>query len=444
MGTKYGSGVTISGYNSSPPSDDASQTSANQVKWSTIKTKLPDPLKTAIESINSSLVSFTDFGSRQITSSDTTVAGDHMKTIEIGPLVSTSITVSLGDAATMAAGYIVTVKNSSPNSQTIGRATAGDKVDGVAANITLPSKAALTFRVANTASEGYLTIAQFGLFGYDKTDPTKSFSLNLSNIPSGTSMTVATGGGTFLPAGLIFPYAGSTVPTGWLECDGSSYSNTAYPALFAAIGTTWGSGAGTFNVPDFRDRVPIGAGTGTFTETVASGSIDVSANSLAVTSNDTKWITGMSVVYVGNANGLSSGTTYFTVRDTATSIKLATTLANAQNGTVVDITSQGTGNHALTHTYTARTLGQYGGQESHAISSTEELLHGHIFRTDATAAAGSDATGGFMMNNSADANVGPFTGTPTSTNGQQIGGSGGNTAMNIMQPFGVVKYIISY
>ena len=101
-----------------------------------------------------------------------------MKTIEIGPLVSTSITVSLGDAATMAAGYIVTVKNSSPNSQTIGRATAGDKVDGVAQNITLPSKCSLTFRVANTASEGYLTIAQFGLFGYDKTDPTKSFSLS--------------------------------------------------------------------------------------------------------------------------------------------------------------------------------------------------------------------------------------------------------------------------
>ena len=185
MGTKY-STVTVSGYNSSPPSDDASQTAANQVKWSTIKTKLPDPLKTAIESINSSLVTFTDFGSRQITSSDTTVAGDHMKTIEIGPLVSTSITVSLGDAATMAAGYIVTVKNSSPNSQTIGRATAGDKVDGVAANITLPSKCSLTFRVANTASEGYLTIAQFGLFGYDKIDPTKSFSLSAPNISPST------------------------------------------------------------------------------------------------------------------------------------------------------------------------------------------------------------------------------------------------------------------
>ena len=194
MGTKY-STVTVAGYNSAPPADDGSQVAANQVKWSTIKTKLPDPLKTAIESINSSLVTFTDFGSRQITSSDTSVAGDHMKTIEIGPLVSTSITVSLGDAATMAAGYIVTVKNSSPNSQTIGRATAGDKVDGVAQNITLPSKASLTFRVANTASEGYLTLEQFGAFLYDKTDPRKVIVQSAANVSSGSTRLVTWGNG---------------------------------------------------------------------------------------------------------------------------------------------------------------------------------------------------------------------------------------------------------
>ena len=47
MGTKW-STVSVSGYNSSPPSDDGSTTTANEVKWSTIKTKLPDPLKTAL------------------------------------------------------------------------------------------------------------------------------------------------------------------------------------------------------------------------------------------------------------------------------------------------------------------------------------------------------------------------------------------------------------
>lgn len=44
--------VTVSGYNSSPPADDGSVTASNQVLWSTIKTKLSDPLKTALESID--------------------------------------------------------------------------------------------------------------------------------------------------------------------------------------------------------------------------------------------------------------------------------------------------------------------------------------------------------------------------------------------------------
>jgi len=40
---------TISGYNDNPPPDDGSQTEANRVKWSTIKTKLDDPIKTLAE-----------------------------------------------------------------------------------------------------------------------------------------------------------------------------------------------------------------------------------------------------------------------------------------------------------------------------------------------------------------------------------------------------------
>lgn len=149
MGTKYSS-VSISGYNSSPPSDDGTATSSNQVKWSTIKTKLPDPLKTAIEAVNSNLSTFTDFGARQVTTSDTTLTTDHMKTVEIASTVSSGITISLGDAATMADGYIVTVKNSSTSTQTVGRATSGNTIDGAASNFSLPSGAAVTFKVLGT------------------------------------------------------------------------------------------------------------------------------------------------------------------------------------------------------------------------------------------------------------------------------------------------------
>lgn len=59
-------------------------------------------------------------------------------------------------------------------------------------------------------------------------------------------------------------FAGATAPTGWLVCNGASLLRTAYPALFAAIGTTWGAVDGThFTLPDLRGRTPIGVGTGT-------------------------------------------------------------------------------------------------------------------------------------------------------------------------------------
>ena len=67
------------------------------------------------------------------------------------------------------------------------------------------------------------------------------------------------------PVGMIAPYGGSNDPAHWLICDGRAVSRTDYAELFAVIGTTYGTGNGstTFNIPDFRGRTAIGAGTGT-------------------------------------------------------------------------------------------------------------------------------------------------------------------------------------
>ena len=69
------------------------------------------------------------------------------------------------------------------------------------------------------------------------------------------------------PKGMITPFGGSSasVPTGWFLCDGSAVSRTTYSALFAVIGTTYGTGDNTttFNLPDLLGRVPMGAGSGT-------------------------------------------------------------------------------------------------------------------------------------------------------------------------------------
>ena len=56
-----------------------------------------------------------------------------------------------------------------------------------------------------------------------------------------------------LHSGFVMAYAGGTAPDGWLLCDGSAVSRTTYASLYAAIGTTHGSGDGstTFNLPNW-------------------------------------------------------------------------------------------------------------------------------------------------------------------------------------------------
>lgn len=66
-----------------------------------------------------------------------------------------------------------------------------------------------------------------------------------------------------VPPGTILPFAGTTVPTGFLLCNGALVSRTTYATLFAAIGTKWGAGDGktTFKLPDLRKRHLEGANT---------------------------------------------------------------------------------------------------------------------------------------------------------------------------------------
>jgi microcystin-dependent protein len=66
------------------------------------------------------------------------------------------------------------------------------------------------------------------------------------------------------PVGSLVMYVAATAPSGWLLCDGSLVSRTTHSALFAVIGTSFGTGDGstTFALPDMRGRSPIGQGTG--------------------------------------------------------------------------------------------------------------------------------------------------------------------------------------
>ena len=228
-----------------------------------------------------------------------------------------------------------------------------------------------------------------------------------------------------VPIGSILDFAASTTPANWLVCDGSAVSRTDYGALFAVIGTTWGAGDGstTFNVPDLRGRLTIHAGALTTTEAVTASS----SNGFTVTSNVDRWTTGMPVV-LSNLSGFTTsataGPTYYVVRISATNVRLATTLALAQNVTP-DVTISGAGTCTLTYTGSTRTLATRGGAETHAQTISELLSHDHG-----------------LSNSGAGSSGGNFAIDWASSETMQTGPRGGNTAMNIMNPYAVVRKII--
>lgn len=117
------------------------------------------------------------------------------------------------------------------------------------------------------------------------TPPWRQFLQSLWNRTGG-----AQPGSTFF-SGMVMQYAGISIPTGWLLCDGSAVSRAVLSNLFAALGTTWGAGDGhtTFNVPNLVDKFVIGAGvspalgTGGGAATVTLSTANLAAHNHAVT-----------------------------------------------------------------------------------------------------------------------------------------------------------------
>lgn len=73
-----------------------------------------------------------------------------------------------------------------------------------------------------------------------------------------------------VPVGCVIMWAGSSVPTGWLRLDGSTYSSTTYPLLYAVLGST--------TLPDMRDRLPRGASTGAAVKSTGGSTTITEAN----------------------------------------------------------------------------------------------------------------------------------------------------------------------
>lgn len=110
-----------------------------------------------------------------------------------------------------------------------------------------------------------------------------NFDDHESRITSLEGATIITG---FL-VGEVRIWTGSTLPSGFLWCDGSAISRTTYENLYAQIGTTWGVGDGatTFNIPDFRGRTVFGKDNmgGTAASRLTSAGSGIAGDTLGAT-----------------------------------------------------------------------------------------------------------------------------------------------------------------
>jgi microcystin-dependent protein len=113
----------------------------------------------------------------------------------------------------------------------------------------------------NVASSNFLTLSPPTL--------SSNYTLTLPAIPANTSVVTINNSGimgtqnanALVPTGTVLMYSVSSAPSGYLNCDGSSYSTSVYANLFAVIGYTFGGSGSSFNVPNYLGLFPRSIGT---------------------------------------------------------------------------------------------------------------------------------------------------------------------------------------
>ena len=130
---------------------------------------------------------------------------------------------------------------------------------GVATFLGTPSSANLLAAVTDETGTGSLVFSASPTFTGVPAAPTAAAGTNTTQIAT-TAFVLANG----VPTGGLVMWSTGTAPSGFLLCNGAAVSRSTYAALFAVVGTTFGSGDGstTFNVPNYTNRMPYGTTVG--------------------------------------------------------------------------------------------------------------------------------------------------------------------------------------
>lgn len=216
------------------------------------------------------------------------------------------------------------------------------------------------------------------------------------------------------PTGAILAFAGSAAPAGWLLCDGSAVSRTAYAALFAAIATAYGAGDGTstFNLPDLRGRTAVGkddmGGAPANRLQVATTVSTTSGSATATVASAANLAIGM---FVQSAN-IPVGTTITAISGTA--VTLSANATATAGGTTARFS-------VLTD---AQNLGASGGNQVHTLVIAQMPAHTHTYNDWNSGGTGTIASGGNFA-----------VGVPT-------GSTGGSQPHTNVQPTLITNFII--
>lgn len=181
-----------------------------------------------------------------------------------GLVISASFAIKAGLSNTASfATQALTASNATTASFSLSNATFATVTSASWASSSLSSSLSQATRFlifsANNGTASYAMNAAVAATTTTVLSASYAFTSSVSISSSfATTASVLVGGASagINPAGAVILYAGNSSPTGYLECDGSSVSQSTWPSLFTAIGTVFGggsdSGATTFSLPDMR------------------------------------------------------------------------------------------------------------------------------------------------------------------------------------------------
>jgi microcystin-dependent protein len=216
--------------------------------------------------------------------------------------------------------------------------------------------------------------------------------------------------------------------------------------------TTTGTGTHSlydqFKVPDFRARMPVGSGANSYTVTISA--VDTGTETITIDSNSSIY-TGAAVFYdttAGVIGGLTDATTYYAIRVSAATMKLATTVVNANNNTAINLTSAGSGVQTLSLALTTRTVGAVGGAETFAAATNHDHNftdpgHAHTVQArNSGSGANNQILGNSSVASSGLTNMSPP--VTVETTGITMNSGVLTESGNNMTPFLAVSYIVKY